>query len=207
LKILKKKFPKYNIFSEEAGKTENGSEYTFVIDPLDGTNNFVLGVPYFSVSIALMKNNEVIFGVIYNPVLMNVYYAEKGKGAYLNGKRINVSSESNIKNSTVSLVANYGFSIDNFVKMGRSLYELDVKRVSKFWSVALDYCLLASGKIEALILHDVPLYDFAAGKIIAREAGARITDFNGDKLSDDKEKIFLTTNGTKIHKEILGILK
>ena len=74
------------------------------IDPLDGTNNFVLGIPQFSVSIALTKGEEIILGVIYNPVTNNMYYAEKGKGAYLNGKKIHVNKESNIKNSSISSI-------------------------------------------------------------------------------------------------------
>ena len=131
LKILSKKFPKYNIFSEEDGKTDKNSEYTFVIDPLDGTNNFVLGVPYFSTSIALMKGDEVIFGVIYNPVINNMYYAEKGKGSYLNGRKIHVSKEANLKNSSISLVVNYGFSVDNYMKMISGLSRTDAKRILK----------------------------------------------------------------------------
>jgi myo-inositol-1(or 4)-monophosphatase len=206
LEVLDKKFPNYNIFSEETGETNKNSEYTFVIDPLDGTNNFVLGVPYFSTSIALMKGNEIIFGAIYNPVVKNMYYAQKGKGAYLNGVKIQISKESDLKNSSISLVVNYGFSVENYMKMMGGLSRTNVKRVLTLWSVALDYCLLASGKIEALVLHKVPLYDFAAGKIIAREAGARITDFDGKKELSDKNDIFLTTNGTKIHGELLKIL-
>jgi len=206
INILERKFPKYNIFSEEIGKINKNSEYTFVIDPLDGTNNFVLGVPYFSTSIALMKGQEVIFGAIYNPIVGNIYYAEKGKGAYLNGKKIRVNSESDLKKSSVSIVVNYNFSVKNYMKITGKLHDKGTKRALTFWSVALDYCLLASGKIEALILHKVPLYDFAAGKIIAREAGALITDFKGNIVNNDNLDIFLTTNGTKLHKEILKLL-
>lgn len=206
LKILEKKFTSYNINSEEIGKINKNSEYTFVIDPLDSTNNFVLGTPNFSVDIALMKGDEIIFGAIYNPVIKNMYYAEKRKGAYLNGKRIYVNKTSDLKNSSISLVVNYSFSVDNYMKIIEGLSKADAKRILTLWSVALDYCLLASGKIEALVLHKVPLYDFAAGKIIAKEAGALITDFYGKMLKNDKDNIFLTTNGTKIHQEILQIL-
>lgn len=207
LKILSKNFPEYNIFSEEAGEINKNSEYTFYVDPLDGTNNFILGIPYFSVSIGLMKDNKIIFGVVYNPIVDNIYYAEDGKGAFLDGKRIKVNNESDIKNCSVSLVVNYGFSVDNFIKMVRNLYKKDVKRVLKFWSVALDYCLLASGKIEAVVLYDVPLYDFVAGKIIVTEAGGLVSDFNGRELKNDRQNIFLASNGTKIHKKILESLK
>lgn len=207
LKILQKRFPEYNIFSEEKGEIKKDSEYTFYVDPIDGTNNFVLGVPYFSCSIALMKGDEAIFGAIYDPIVKNICYAEKDKGAYLNGKKIHVNKEAEIRNSSISIVVNYGFPVDNYMKMIEGLSRTDAKRILTLWSVALDYCLLASGKIEALVLHKVSLYDFAAGKIIAREAGAKITDFNGQEEESDKNDVFLTTNGTKIHQEILERIK
>jgi len=207
LKILKKAFPKYNIISEEAGETQNGSEYTFVIDPLDGTNNFVLGIPYFSVAIGLVKNDKIIFGAVYNPILDNIYYAEKGKGAYLNGKKIKVNKEGNIKQSTVSVVVSYYEEVARDMMFGAELYKKDAKRVLFNWSVILDFCLMASGKTEALIIKDLPLHDFIAGKIIAKEAGAYITDFNGNPEKSEKNNRFLISNGTKIHQEILQIIK
>jgi myo-inositol-1(or 4)-monophosphatase len=82
IKILSKSFPKYNIFSEEIGEIDKNSEYTFHVDPLDGTNNFALGIPYSSVSIGLTRGDEIIFGVVYNPMLDNLYYAEKGRGSF-----------------------------------------------------------------------------------------------------------------------------
>src|SRR3990167_8096406 len=96
--ILRNKFPKYNIHSEEEGKIDNGSEYTIIVDPLDGTNNFVLGIPNFSVSIAIVNNKETIAGVIYQPILNQTYFAEKNKGTELNGQKINVNDITNPNN-------------------------------------------------------------------------------------------------------------
>lgn len=207
IKILVKKFPKYNIISEEAGEINKNSEYTFIIDPLDGTNNFVLGMPYFSTGIGLMKGNNTIFGVIYDPILKNVYFAEKGKGAFLNNKRVNVNKESDIKNSTVSMVVSYDDDVEYEENIILNLYKQDVKRVLKNWSCLLDFCLLASGRLEAVIFHDCPLHDFIPGKLIAKEAGALVTDFKGIKETSDKNNTFLATNGTKLHKELLKILQ
>jgi len=208
IKILEKSFPKYNIFSEEFGEINKGSEYTLVIDPLDGTNNFTLGIPYFSVSIGLTKKNDIIFGVVYNPILDNLYYAEKGKGAYLNNKKIKVNKETNIKNCSVSLVISYHGSEERAGKVCIDLYEKkDVKRVLTNWSVILDFCLLASGKIEAIIVNEIPLHDFVSGKLIAKEAGAQVTDFKNNLEKIDTNNTFLISNGTKIHKEIIDILK
>jgi len=206
LKILNKKFPKYNINSEEIGEINRGSEFTFVIDPIDGTNNFVLGLPYFSTGIALLNKDQIVFSAVYDPILKNIYFAEKGKGAYLNGRKIRVNKESKIGNSTVSYVRNYETPVGHSQKITESLENINVKRVTKFWSVILDLCIMASGKSEAMIIYgDLPIWDVAPGKLIAKEAGVLITDYSGKK-DKDKNTCFLATNGTKIHKEILEIL-
>lgn len=206
LKILKKAFPGYNIVSEEDGETDNNSEYTLYVDPLDGTNNFVLGIPYFSVSIALAKKDKLVFGAIYYPELGHIYYAEKGKGAFKNGKKIKANKEADIKNSSVSVVVSFKCEDDYEPKICSELVKLDVKRALTNWSVALDFCLLATGKIEAIIIKDIYLWDFTAGKLIAKEAGAVITDFEGNKERNDKNSTFLASNGTKIHEQILEVL-
>jgi myo-inositol-1(or 4)-monophosphatase len=207
IKILSKAFPKYNIISEEAGEINKNSEYTFIIDPLDGTNNFVLGIPYFSVSVGLMKRDETVFGAIYNPVVGNMYYAEKNKGAYLNNKKISVNAESDLKNSTVSVVYAYKNYKKSQGKAVADLYKGGTKRVLTNWSVLLDFCLLASGKIESMVICDIALYDFIPGKLMAKEAGAMVTDLEGKNEVNDKNNTFQASNGTKIHKKILEILK
>jgi len=207
LKVLSEKFSEYNIFAEETGEIKNGSKYTFAVDPLDGTNNFVLGIPYFSISIALLKSDEIVFGVIYNPILDNLYFAEKGRGAYLNGKKIFVNKEFSLKNSSVSVVFGFNYQDNHERDINKKLYMKRTKRALFNWSFALDACLLASGKIEAIIVKEINLWDFAAGKLIAREAGALITNFGGDYEKSDLSNTFLISNGTKVHQEILEILK
>jgi myo-inositol-1(or 4)-monophosphatase len=206
IKILSKKFPKYNIIGEESGEISKGSQYTFIIDPLDGTNNFVLGIPYFSTVIALMKGEETIFGVIYNPMLKKIYFAEKGQGAYLNNERISVNNESSIENSSVSIVVEYGDKGKLQENLAINLYKMNAKRVLTNWSVLLDFCLLASGKIEAiLVATQIPLHDFVAGKLLAKEAGAVVTDLSGAEETRDVNNTFIISNGTKIHGEILNL--
>ncbi len=208
ISILKKAYPEYNILSEESGEENNGSEYTLVIDPLDGTNNFSLGIPYFSISIGLVKNEELLFGAVYNPVLDNLYCAQKGKGAYLNGKKISVNKESDIKKSSVSMVISYNGSEEKAENVAIDLYEKkDVKRVLTNWSVILDLCLLASGKIEAIIISEIPLHDFVSGKLIAKEAGALVTNFDNSLENKETNNKFLISNGTKVHKEVVEVLK
>lgn len=199
LKILRKKFPKYNIISEEAGETVNDSEYTFVIDPIDGTYNFVLGIPYFSCGGALLKGKDIIFGVVYESMLKKTFWAEKGKGAYQDGKKLHVNKESDFKNCSVCYARNYHTPKSHEHNLVARLESKDIKRFLRNWSILLDLCRMAAGKIEAMIIYgDVPLWDVAAGKLIAMEAGAAVTDYTGG---------YLISNGTKIHKEILKILE
>lgn len=205
LKIFAKEFPDYNIYSEELGEKKKGSEYTLIIDPLDGTNNFVLGLPNFSVSIGLLKNDEIVTGAIYLPFMDQTYWAEKGNGAFRDSVKLKVNSESDIKKSSVSITCGYtsayGFS-DSLIK---KLNDRLLKRFLVNWSPAYDFCLLASGKIEAVVSHNLDIYDYVAGKLIATEAGVLITDFSG-KSCPDKEGIFIASNGSALHQELVKVI-
>lgn len=206
LKIISKEFPSYNIFSEEKGSIDKKSEYTFIIDPLDGTNNFVVGIPDFSIPIALMKNDEVILSVIHNPITNQTYYSQKRRGVFLDGQKLQVNKETDIKRATVIYTAGYSYSREYESNILKKLNDKNIKRILMNWSPAFGYCLLAAGKLEAIINNDCEIYDYVAGKLIAREAGALITDFKGNPEKSDKNSIFLATNGTKIHQELLEIL-
>jgi myo-inositol-1(or 4)-monophosphatase len=107
LSVITKKFPQFNVLSEETGLIDNKSEYTFIIDPLDGSNNFVLGVPNFSISIGLLKGDRVILGVIHLPILNHTYYAQEGQGAFLDNKRLAVNKEADIKKTSISYTCGY----------------------------------------------------------------------------------------------------
>lgn len=205
LQVLSEHFPTYNIFSEEMGAIHRGSEYTFVIDPLDGTNNFVLGIPTFSVSIGLFHNDTVAAGVIYLPYLKQTYYAKKGSGAFLDGKVLQVSSISEIAKASIAHNCNYLVPLDEVGKAYYRIASAGSKRMLTSWCPTSDYCLLASGKIEGLINYGTEVYDFSAGKLIAEEAGAKITDLKNRSLLNDKQTEFIVSNGTKLHEKILEI--
>ncbi len=196
---IDKLFPNYNIIAEESGNIDRKSEYTFIIDPLDGTNNFVLGVPIFSSSVALMQDQEIIYGVVYCPITGDLYYALKGQGAFLNGKPISVNNEHHEQNATISYYCNYITPKERILKFRKKLLDIPVRRCLDFWAPAICYCKLASGKIEAIINDKIELYDFAAGKLIALEAGAKITDFSGAEIKNDTDDLFIISNGTSLH--------
>lgn len=205
LEVLEKEFPEYNIISEEKGEIKKNSDYTFVIDPLDGTSNFASGIPNFSVSIGLLYKDEIVAGIIYAPMIDNIYYAEKGKGAFLDGQKLRVSQELNIKNASICHNCGYVLTQDDEMRIIGSLYAKGARRVMTNWSVAFDFCLLASGRVQAIYNNKCCLHDFAAGKLIAKEAGALITDFHGRTESSDKNNGFIASNGAEIHKYLIGV--
>lgn len=199
IKAIEEVFPDYNIFAEEHGELNKNSNYTFIIDPLDGTNNFVLGIPAFTSSVALMQGTEIIYGVIHHPFTGDTYYAAKGKGAFLNGVPISVNTEENERNITVSYFCEYTTPKHRAVEFKTALLKLDIKRYLDLWSPAFCYCGLACGRIEAIINDGIELYDFAAGKLLALEAGAKVTDFEGGHDDGGPSDTFLITNGSRIH--------
>lgn len=207
LSTLKKYFPNHNIKSEEYGYIDKKSNDTLIVDPLDGTNNFILGLPIFSVAIALMKDKQMISSVVHNPILNQTFYAEKRKGSYLNGTKLNINKETDIKKSTISLMMPYLAKDEDETKIRKNLDSLMVKRVLSLWSPQLSFCLLAAGKIEAILNFGIKDYDYLAGKLIVEEANARITDFEGKEIRNDSMNSFLASNGTRIHNQLLKILK
>ena len=202
---LKKQFPDYGIYGEETGKSHTEREYCFVIDPIDGTASFVHGQPEWCVSIGLTRNGKSVAGVIYQPVTDDLFYGEKGKGSYVNGTRMEVTRRDNL---TECILAT-GFAClraqwkeeNNLKFFSRIAPELS--GIRRYGSAALDCCRTARGQIDGYWELFLQPYDIGAGDIIAREAGAVITDFYGG--DEYPAKGFLCTNG-KIHEKMLSFL-
>lgn len=205
LKILSTAFPDFNLHGEESGFQDKGSEYTFFVDPLDGSNNFVLGIPYFSCSIGLVHQGQGLVGVVYNPIADQLFAAQVGQGATVNGKPIRVSSEQDPAHCSVALACGYQTPVEFQNRLFNQLHG-DLKRVLANWGVALDFCLLASGKIEGIVFKDLDIYDFAAGKVIAQEAGAKLTGFDGSINLDINHKACVASNGSPIHQRLLDLI-
>lgn len=205
LAILESAFPEYTIWSEERGELIKQSPMRFVIDPLDGTNNFVLGIPQFSVSIALLDGNRLVAGVIYHPILDTVYHAQRGQGAFRDGNQIHVSEETGYDRSSLVYTCAYATEKETKAKHMHAMDTHGAKRVLNNWAPTVDHCLLASGRIEAIVSNGTELYDFAAGKIIALEAGAKITDFSGNECADDTHNKFILSNGSAVHDELVAM--
>lgn len=206
IRILTEALPGVNIEAEESGKTNNHSEYTFVIDPIDGTNNFYSGVPYFSVSIALIKKGEPIFAVIHNPMTGDLYWAKKGKGAYKNDKRIKCSGLSELKDAIAAYVAGYSCDKKVRLKVMSRLYDEGVARIHDNWCPTLDYCLFACGHVDCVITHEDDMHETKIGWLFIKEAGGMVYNYSGKEISKDRNKKFISIGNKKILKELLPIV-
>jgi len=193
LKNIRASFPSHNVYSEEIGSINNNSEFTWYIDPLDGTNNYFVGIPYFAISIALLHNNQPIVGVVYNPILDQLFEAVSGKGTFLNGEKITFGKRETGSYSTLSFIK--GHSDDAISAKNSEADEVEhllyckFSRVLKMWAPSLDWCLLALGKIDALVSYESELEDMYAGLLIAQEAGVIVCNFNGMVYNENNYKI------------------
>jgi len=174
---------------------------------LDGTLNLYQDIPYFSATLALLKKDEAVFAVTHNPILKQTFWAIKGQGAFKNGRRVKVNNNGNVNKLTVGYSCGWRKPRVDNGRIINALYRNNIQRVMTNWSPALDFCLLASGKIEAMINDDNELHDNLAGKLMVREAGGKLTDLKGRRLKSDRENTFLASNGTKIHKHLIRIIK
>ena len=206
LGVLERSFPSYNVHSEERGKSDRQSDYTFLIDPLDGTNNYVLGLPIFSVHIALLKGTETQLAVVHQPLLKLTYVAERGRGVTLNGVRLRVSRQADIARATISYTCTYTTDKKHKLAVEEALGWLPIRRMLRTWTPGADYGFLASGRIEAVVNDGNEVYDFIPGKLMAREAGALVTDFSGEPDTDDANPFFIASNGTAIHERLVEVM-
>ncbi len=207
LGIIGRSFPDHNIYSEETGASSKGSEYTWYVDPLDGTNNFFAGIAYFSVSISLKFRDELLIGIVYNPVTNQMYEASKGNGAFLNNKAISPSSMIELNKSVLSFVkGHYTYEDDNLRARSEELereIESSVRRKLSMWAPALDWCLAASGNIDGIVSFESELEDQYAGTLIALEAGMNVSDFKGNPYKTGMKRI--AASGLKINDQMLSI--
>lgn len=179
--ILLKHFPGHGFYGEETGKSQAEADYLWLVDPIDGTKGFVRQYPFFSTQIALMHQGEIILGVSSGTMMDELAWAEKGKGAWLNGKRLRISDIKDPDRAAVSTGNLRSLATsDGWSELGDVLGRADRTRgYGDFYH----YHLLAAGKIEAVIESDVNILDIAALSIIVTEAGGVFTDLNGEALS------------------------
>ena len=182
----------YSILSEESGSKENKDiDNVWIIDPIDGTINFLHGVPHFAISIALKSNNEIVSGLIYDPIKDEMFYAEKNNGAYFNNKRIRVSKRKKIEEC---LFASGGIDNENIKQKINSKLSIRIAG-----SAALDMAYVASGRYDGYFQKNLNLWDIAAGIIIVKEAGGQVNDLN----LKQNNNINITASSSSINEQLL----
>jgi len=203
---IRKAFPDHTILAEESGLETGRSEYRWIIDPLDGTTNYAHQLGLFAVSIAFALKDEIIIGVVLNPLSGELFVASRGQGATLNGDPVSVSRTMEITDSL--LVTGFPYAhqaiIDTLLLRFANCLRAS-QGVRRLGSAALDLCFVACGRFEGFWEQELKPWDTAAGQLIAREAGAMVTDFSGVDFTIDQKEI-LATNG-KIHNAMLALLE
>jgi myo-inositol-1(or 4)-monophosphatase len=205
IKVIKRDFPDHFILSEEVGEIVTGSEYKWIVDPIDGTINFANGVPICCVSIALEHKGKMILGAVYNPFMNEYFFAERGKGAMLNGKKISVSRKQEVKSSY--LVTGFPYTYLDSKNGPLEVFERFIRKgvpVRRLGSAALDLCWVAAGRFDGFYEHSLQAWDSAAGFFMVEEAGGKVTDFKGNHYSVYQPQL-LATNGL-IHDEMLKVI-
>ncbi len=203
---LQRARPDYSFMMEESGEVKgNDPEHVWLIDPIDGTHNFMHGVPHWSISIALERKGEVIAGLVYDPTKNEMFTAEKGTGAFLANRRLRVSGRKNLEECMV----NYGQPFGNNYDRERFFKELDavskVAMVRRFASAALDMCYVAAGRIDGYWERNIKPWDVGAGYLIVKEAGGVTTSIETD--DNPVHSGNLVTGNQQVHSEIRKILK
>ncbi len=203
--IIRRHYPNHAILAEESGSSDTSSEYKWIIDPLDGTTNFLHGLPIYCVTIAVERKGEVVAGVVYDPNLDELFTSEKGSGAYLNGKRISVSKTEDLIQSLLvtgfpyDIAKNPDHAVEHFVN-----FLSEARGVRRLGSAALDLAYTAAGRFDGFWEVNLNPWDMAAGMLFVSEAGGKVTDFLGTPSSIYKKQA-LATNG-RIHQAMVQVL-
>lgn len=203
--VIHKSFPDHHILSEETGEIVQDSNYKWIIDPIDGTVNFAHGIPLNCVSIGIEHHGKVVMAVVYNPHINELFFAEKGKGATLNDKPIQVSKET--QTAKACLVTGFPYTYINMPNGPLEIFERFIRKgvpVRRLGSAAIDLCWVAAGRFDGFYEHKLEPWDSAAGYLIVEEAGGKVTDHRGNAFSIYQHKV-LATNG-KIHEEMVEII-
>ena len=204
---LSKARPGYGFLGEETGATAGTDKtHRFIIDPIDGTTNFMHGIPQFAISIALEREGQLVTGLVYNPVTDDMFTAEKGHGAYLNNKRLRVAARKEL----APCVFATGLPFKGKDGRARSLAEMDTmlgvsSGVRRFGAASLDMAWTAAGRVDGYWERDVNIWDVAAGIVLVREAGGIVSDFAG--RTDGLDGTQIVSANEHIHPQMLKLLK
>ncbi len=206
IETIRSRFPDHAFLAEESGRRQTQSDYCWIIDPLDGTKNYLSGIPVFAVSIALRYQNELVLGVIYDPVRNELFRAESGTGAFLNGQPIQVSSKTKLRDCL--LATGFPFKAKHLLRQYLQAFESTFNvsiGMRRMGAAAVDLAYVAAGRFDAFWELGLSPWDVAAGTVLIREAGGTVHDFwLGNRFLFDH--YLLATNG-RIQQELSGLLR
>jgi myo-inositol-1(or 4)-monophosphatase len=203
-KIIEEAFPNHSILGEEYGLEERYSDYKWIIDPLDGTTNYWIKNPFFCVSIALTQREEPIIGVVYYPITEEMFYAQKGEGAYMNDSQISLSDTSEIADSIVTFCHGRDkTSIREMIQIFGKLKPITSK-VRQIGATALELCYVACGRTDAFYVVGSNPWDVIAGITIVKESGGKVSDFEGNPYKI-KTKNLIASN-CRLHQKLLNLI-
>lgn len=204
---LRKAFPDHSILGEETGHHKKESDYEWIIDPLDGTTNFIHGIPHFAVSIACTYKGQLEHAVVLNPMMREEFTASRGKGAMLNERRIRVSSRKGLNGALIGTGIPFnGYALENMTPYLAALQEIagQTAGIRRAGSAALDLAYVAAGRFDGFWEMNLQPWDIAAGILLVKEAGGLISDFKGGNSSMDSGNIVCAT--PKTFKPLLQIV-
>jgi len=204
IQTIRERYPDHGLLTEESGSLEGNPDWLWIVDSLDGTSDFASSNPLFSVCLAVMHQGELILGTIYAPAINELYLAEKGNGAYLNGTRIHVSETGDLRQSYVFYCE--GGEKDRQItgNIFNKVYP-EVIDMRKLGSAGLETAWVAAGKGEAYFTTKIEPWDVAPGVLLVREAGGKVTDFTGNEWQLRRDDLVFS-NG-KVHSSLLGLLQ
>lgn len=207
LRELSRARPTYGVLAEESGESKGSDgQHRWIIDPLDGTTNFLHGIPLFSVSIALERQGEVVAGVIYNPAMDELYTAERGNGAFLNDRRMRVAARRTLPDCVIGTgVPHMGRGHHGKYLIALSHVMGEVAGIRRLGSAALDLAYVAAGRFDGFWEEGLHPWDMAAGIILIREAGGFLSDKTGGSAMFKTNSI--VAGNERIHKELMSVLK
>lgn len=203
-KAILARYPDHGMLGEEYGAIQTKSGFRWIIDPIDGTTSFVHRLPFYSISIALEKEGEMVLGVVYAPALGQLFYAEKGKGAFMDGTPIHVSGTGELDKAVMATgfaCLRAGWQNNNLPIFKEIVPKL--RDIRRFGSAALDLCYTALGSLDGFWEMNLNIYDIAAGTVILKEAGGVITDFTGAQQFPQKG---IAAANKRLHNELIRIL-
>jgi myo-inositol-1(or 4)-monophosphatase len=207
IKEIQGAFPDHQIHSEEAGIIGTVNDWLWLIDPLDGTNNFAIGLPIFTTSITLMYKREPVLGVVYEPLTDRLFVSVLGDGAYCNDQRMGIKSSHNLFKGNIGWIQGHVVQKDERAIRLRQHIDVSFKRMMRLWAPTLQWCMLAKGDIDGIVLYNSEGDDLYSGILMVKEAGGIVIDYDGNPFTGMMDEPYLIACHPDHKQALLKVVK